>query len=114
MQRILTVFVLVLALAGSAAAQDADAVEPPQKEKELWWTITALYSASLALLVLEQTHRQPCDGVGCEPGKRTLYTVGATASALAGVSLNIWEVRRTQHAVVVGNDAASIGYSVKW
>ena len=119
MQRTLVVFALTLLLACPAAASDGgEDGEQAQKGKGLWWTITALYGASVAFLVLEQQHGQPCDVNGCEAGGRAIYKAGATASLVAGLSLNLWEIRRARHAVVVGmparGGAASVGYSLKW
>jgi len=119
MQRRLVVFALTLVLACPVVASDgSEDREQPEKGERLWWTITALYGASVALLVLEQQHRQPCDVNGCKAGRRTSYRVGATASMVAGLSLNLWEIRRVRHGVVVGmparSSAASVGYSLKW
>ena len=62
MQRTLIVCALALILACPAAASEREEdTEQPRTGKGLWWTITALYGASLAFLVLEQQHTQPCD-----------------------------------------------------
>ena len=111
---------LILALASPAAAHEVaenDTEAVSRDGDATWWAVFSLYGASLALTILGETHKQPCEVPGCDPARRGAYIRGAAATAAAGVSLDLWRSGRARQSVVFGapdRRGASIGYRLAW
>ena len=112
---------LVLLLACPVGAQKPEGNERSAKDEALWWATFSMYGASLVLVILQETHKQPCDLPGCEPARRDGYIWGSAATTVAAASLDLWRSKRGNQSVVFGvpirrpvNSAASVGYKLTW
>lgn len=112
---------LVLLLACPAAAQKPEDNERSAKDEALWWATFSMYSASLVLVILQETHKQPCDVPGCDPARRDGYVWGSVATTVAAVSLDLWTSKRGNQSVVFGvptrrnvRSVGSVGYKLTW
>ena len=112
---------LVLLLACPVAAQESKDNNRSAKDKALWWATFAMYSASLVLVILQETHKQPCEVPGCDRARRDAYIWGSAATTVAAVSLDLWRSKRGNQSIVFGvparrnvNSVASVGYKLTW
>ena len=115
------VLLLACAVAAQVAAQESKDSDGAAKDKALWWATFSMYSASLVLVILQETHKQPCDVPGCDRARRDAYVWGSAATTVAAVSLDLWRIKRGNQSIVFGvparrnvNSVASVGYKLTW